>query len=417
MTVNEWRPAKFASHFRKQDPEPPVDRWEAVLRAEQTVSHQLLTALGRSTRIRRVLRIPDPDLGSGSLAEREQRVNAIRSTALARGLERVLGSDGRGPLPKPEPVPGGPETGRPETGLPSVGPLLNREIARSLAVLSGMAFEEIQRRGWHLQPNHFYWPLNDLAFLRENPRLWTEAKLPLEIDWDVEGQLELAHRLAQYSGELADVRDGPGVRPGEFVWGEAFTGLDAYAYYGLVRDLRPSRVVEVGAGMSSNLLARGLAANGKSCEVTLIDPGPRWAVLGELPENWRVVPSLVQDVDPDVFARLQPGDVLFYDGSHCVRTGSDVNWLFFETLPRLAAGVWIHIHDIFFPRDYWDQWIFDEGLSWNEQYFVQAFLMHNSSYRVRLGAKMLHHYERSSLEKWFPSNIEDAGSLWLEKVS
>jgi len=410
MTVNEWRPAKFASHFRKQDPEPPIDRWEAVLRAEQTVSHQLLTALGRSTRIRRLLRIPDPDVGSGSLSEREQRVNAIRSTALAKGIEKVLGSEGRETPPDEE-------AGEPRTGPPPVGPLLSREIARSLALLSGMAFEEIQRRGWHLQPNHFYWPLNDLAYLRANQQVWTEVKLPMEIDWDLEGQLELANGLAEYSGELADVRNGPSARPGEFVWGEAFTGLDAYAYYGLVRHLRPSHVVEVGAGMSSNLLSRALAANGKRCEVTLIDPGPRWAVLGDLPKDWQVIPSLVQNVDPAVFARLQPGDILFYDGSHCVRTGSDVNWLFFETLPRLVPGVWIHIHDIFFPKDYWDQWIFDEGLSWNEQYFVQAFLMHNSSYRVRFGAKMLQHYERSSLEKRFPRNIDDAGSLWLEKVS
>ncbi len=164
-------------------------------------------------------------------------------------------------------------------------------------------------------------------------------------------------------------------------------------------------------------MARALAENAEPCDVTLIDPAPRWPVLGELAEDWRVIPSLVQDVDSEVFTRLQPGDILFYDGSHCVRTGSDVNWMLFEILPRLAPGVWIHVHDLFWPEDYWQPWIFDEGLSWNEQYFVQAFLMHNRSYRVRFAAKMLQHYKRGLLEDRFPSNIAEAGSLWLEKLS
>jgi hypothetical protein len=179
----------------------------------------------------------------------------------------------------------------------------------------------------------------------------------------------------------------------------------------LVRDLQPEQVVEVGIGNSSKLLARALAANKKICAVTLIDPNPRWDVLGSLPEDWEVISSLVQNVDLDVFSRLRAGDILFYDGSHCVRTGSDVNWMLFEVLPRLAPGVWIHM-----PRDYSREWIFDEGLSWNEQYLVQAFLMHNDSYRVRLGSVMLDHYRGSLLRDLFPANRGGASSLWLQKI-
>jgi hypothetical protein len=286
-----------------------------------------------------------------------------------------------------------------------------------MELLATMAFQEVQRRGWHFQPAHFYWPLNDLDFLRGNRELWTKPKLPPEIDWDLDAQLELAMRLSGYSGELADVRGGGNPAPGEFVWGHAFDGLDAYAYYGLLRELRPSRVVEVGAGISSALLKRATALNDNSSEVTLIEPEPRWNILGELPKHWQVVPSLVQDVDLDVFRQLGAGDVLFYDGSHCVRTGSDVNWMFFEVLPVLHPGVWIHVHDTFWPHDYWPKWIFDEGLSWNEQYFVQAFLMHNDAYRVRLSASMVHHHKREKLEDAFPGDISHTGSLWIEKVA
>ena len=52
-------------------------------------------------------------------------------------------------------------------------------------------------------------------------------------------------------------------------------------------------------------------------------------------------------------------------------TASDVNWMLFEVLPRVQPGVWVHIHDLSLAPGLPPRWIFDEGLSWNEQYFVQ----------------------------------------------
>jgi hypothetical protein len=99
-----------------------------------------------------------------------------------------------------------------------------------------------------------------------------------------------------------------------------------------------------------------------------------------------------------------------------VRTGSDVNWMLFEVLPRLSPGVWVHFHDIFWPHDYLEPWIFDEGLSWNEQYFLQAFLMNNEAYRVRLAAAMLRTFKEGLLND-FEGDTTAAGSVWLEKVA
>jgi hypothetical protein len=343
-----------------------------------------------------------------SLVQREQRVQALRRTKAARWLAKILGESDQANS-GPHPTKGG--------DIPLPGPLLDREVEEALALLGSMAFQEIQRRGWHVQPNHFYWPLNDLAFLRENSELWTVPTVPKGIDWDLDGQAKLAERLASYADELADVRREPMTRPGEFVWGMGFRGFDVYSYYGLLRDLKPSGVIEVGVGQSSILMRRALEVNGNPCSVTLIDPRVPTNVVGELPQAWEVHHSLVQNVDPDVFTKLGPGDILFYDGSHCVRTGSDVNWMFFEVLPRLSPGVWIHVHDISWPRDYGAEWIMNEGLSWNEQYLVQAFLMHNASYRVRLASVMLHHSRGRWLEELFPTDLGGASSLWLEKVS
>jgi Methyltransferase domain/CBS domain len=291
------------------------------------------------------------------------------------------------------------------------------EIGAALALLSSVPFEELQRRGWHLQPNHYYWPLNDLAFLRENSQLWITNKLPAGIEWDLDGQEQLFRRVMQHAAELDHVRVSPPAKPGEFIWENGvFFGGDAHAYYGLVRELKPQRVIEVGSGWSSLLLGRALEANMAPSEVTLIEPEPNWAVLGDLPLGWQMIESKVQEVDIALFESLEPGDILFYDGSHCVRTASDVNWIFFEVLPRLAQGVWIHIHDINWPHDYPPEWILDEGLSWNEQYLLQAFLMHNSAYRVRLAMNVLWTQRANEVAPILPGRVP-GGSVWLEKVA
>jgi Methyltransferase domain len=210
------------------------------------------------------------------------------------------------------------------------------------------------------------------------------------------------------------VPEGPPGAPGQFVWENgAFPRGDAVAYYGLVRHLRPRRVVEVGAGWSSLVLRRALAANDERCDVTLIEPRPNMEVLGELPAGWKLVDTLVQFAGLADFEALEPGDVLFYDGSHCVHTGSDVNWIFFEVLPRLRPGVWIHVHDIGWPWDYGPEWVLDEGLSWNEQYLVQAFLMNNDAYRVRLAANMLRVLRPDEVAELLPL---PGSSVWIEKL-
>jgi hypothetical protein len=300
-------------------------------------------------------------------------------------------------------------------GRPKPGPLLDREIDVAIGLLADMPFEELQERGWSLQPNNWCWPLNDVPFLRRHPELWAHGHVPRGVDWDLEGQVDLIRRLSGYSGELADVPTEPTGRPGEFAWKNgSFPPGDAYAYYGLVRDLKPRRVVEIGAGASTLVLKRALEQNGDSAQVTLIEPNPRWRVLGELPTGWQLQQTILQKADLTAFDKLTSGDVVFYDGSHCAETGGDVNWMLFRVLPRLSRGVWIQFHDIFWPRDYPPQWILHEGLSWNEQYILQAFLMHNSAYRVRIGLTMLTIERADVMSALFPGPSHGV-SVWLEK--
>jgi hypothetical protein len=68
--------------------------------------------------------------------------------------------------------------------------------------------------------------------------------------------------------------------------------------------------------------------------------------------------------------------------------------------------------------DYPIEWLLDEGLSWNEQYVLQAFLMHNKSWRVRLALNLLWSARRHALDDLADPRWPYLGvSVWLEGVA
>jgi hypothetical protein len=93
-----------------------------------------------------------------------------------------------------------------------------------------------------------------------------------------------------------------------------------------------------------------------------------------------------------------------------------VNYLFLEVLPRLKPGVIVHVHDIFFPFDYWREWIVEELRFWTEQYLLQAFLIFNCEFEVVMANSYLYHYYAPDLKAAFP-NLRSwiAGSFWMRR--
>jgi hypothetical protein len=145
--------------------------------------------------------------------------------------------------------------------------------------------------------------------------------------------------------------------------------LDAVVAYVIVRDLAPSRIVEVGSGHSTRFLARGVLDAGFGCDIVCIDPQPRAALRG-LPVRHLAVRA--QDAPDEVFAVLAPGDVLFVDSSHLALPGSDVDHIFHRILPGLPAGVLVHFHDIFLPDPYPPEWAWR---GYGEQMLVASWLL------------------------------------------
>lgn len=151
-----------------------------------------------------------------------------------------------------------------------------------------------------------------------------------------------------------------------------FPGLDGAAAYAMVRKLRPARIVEIGSGHSTRFLARAVIDGGMATSLLCIDPAPRADITGLAGAlDLEICRATLQQAGVDALPALAAGDILFIDSSHLALPGTDVDLLFTRVLPRLPAGVLVHIHDVFLPDGYPDSW---GWRNYAEQLVVAAWL-------------------------------------------
>jgi hypothetical protein len=238
----------------------------------------------------------------------------------------------------------------------------------------------LRRVGIYPLRDHYYEPMIDPRHLRHP--LDQVRDLP-GIDLRIPEQLALLRRL-RYGDELARIPiEGGG--PGRFAWDNGtYFFYDAQFLYGMLRLIKPRRLIEIGSGNSTLVARLALAANpredaGYSSDHTCIEPY-------EMPwleaTGVRVLRQRVEELDPSFFLTLGRDDILFVDSSHMVRPQGDVLFEVQRVLPRLAPGVLVHVHDVFTPRDYPVEWLDHRQLFWNEQYLLEAFLCCNPRFEV-----------------------------------
>ncbi len=154
-------------------------------------------------------------------------------------------------------------------------------------------------------------------------------------------------------------------------WNNGFLpGPDALAVYGFISEKRPKLYIEVGSGHSTKFAAQAIRFNSPATRIISIDPYPR-AEIDALCET--VIRERLEECDLELFEALEPGDIVFFDGSHRVLQNSDNTVFFLEVIPRLKAGVLIHLHDIPWPFDYPDEW---SRRMYSEQYVLGAMLLY-----------------------------------------
>lgn len=147
-----------------------------------------------------------------------------------------------------------------------------------------------------------------------------------------------------------------------------FSGLDCVALYCLLAELGSTTYVEVGSGHSTKFARRSIVDNRLNTKIISIDPRASAAGTKLCDE---IISKPLEDIDLDIFNSLQQNDIIFIDGSHRAFMNSDVTTYFLDIMPCLARGVYLHIHDIFWPLDYPSNW---NDRYYNEQYLLGALL-------------------------------------------
>lgn len=250
-------------------------------------------------------------------------------------------------------------------------------------------------------PNHYYTPIADLRNLAKFRSQWARRSPMHGVDTEVSRQIAWlrTHVMpleAEYRGN-APFHEG--VAAG---YGPGYGYIEAQCLHGVVRSLKPRRIIEVGSGVSTYIMLGALtrnAADGTPGKITCIEPYPSnfLKVNGEI----RLLPQPVEALDPAAFDVLEAGDMLFIDSTHAVRPGGDVVHLYLNVIPRLKPGVLVHIHDIYFPYLY-QRDLLTSLFQWEETALLAALLTNNQRLSIVTCLSQLHYDDAEGLAEVFP---------------
>ena len=278
-----------------------------------------------------------------------------------------------------------------------------------------------ERVGIYPIRDHYYEPLfNYRGNLHHSLR--DKRNLP-GVDMNEEQQLQWLSKF-QYGEELKAM---PRAAKGSSFYYDNpnFAEGDAECLYSLIRFCKPNRIIEIGSGFSTMMAREAIKKNQLDdstykCKHICIEPYEmQW--LDKVPEI-EIIRQKVELMDQKLFLELEENDILFIDSSHMIRPQSDVLCEYLEILPILKPGVLVHVHDIFTPRDYLNQWLLNELKLWNEQYLLEGFLSCSQRYEVVLALNYLWHDHKDNMLHAFPmltnkeSEVIEPRSFWIRSL-
>jgi predicted O-methyltransferase YrrM len=283
-------------------------------------------------------------------------------------------------------------------------------------------FEFWQKNGYHVLRNYYYSPIPDITLLDDD--FFTKESQLIGIDLNEAAQLELLKKfVSKYRAEYDQFPAKPVNYYDYFTTQTSYRCVEAQMLYCFIRELKPKKIIEIGSGYSTMVTAQAIRKNkretlGYTCDFAAIEPYPNENIKKGFDGLSRLISLPVEKVPYSEFEELNENDVLFIDSTHTVRAGGDVVYEVLELLPRLKKGVYIHIHDIFFPFQYPKAW-FEDKRFWAEQYLVQAFLINNDAFEICWTSHYMHRKHSTLLQasmNYYEPGIPYVSSLWLKKI-
>jgi hypothetical protein len=276
------------------------------------------------------------------------------------------------------------------------------------------------RLGFDLLLRHYYSPVPRTEHLSDD--FWQSPSGLVGLEFNTLSQLRfLEDQLSPYIAEFQPPREMTSMPERFYLNNGLYQGGDADVLYGMLRHLKPRRVIEIGSGFSTLVAISACQANRQEGHEThLCSYDPYAQGLSHPVAEFAQLESIAAERLPlAIFEQLQAGDILFVDSTHTVKIGGDVTFLVLEVLPRLADGVVVHFHDVFLPWHYPREWVERNHWYWAEEYLVQAFLAFNNAFRVVFAGAAVARAHPDRLRRAIP-NFDPAIpplALWLERTS
>jgi hypothetical protein len=266
--------------------------------------------------------------------------------------------------------------------------------------------------------DHYYQPMiNPGKYLTKSLR---DDRTLTGINFNIEEQLQLLSKFS-YNKELVQIPLGNNDSFGYYYNNGNYESGDAEYFYNIIRHFKPGRIIEIGSGWSTLIALKALSQNkiedtNYQCQHICVEPYEYQWLENTGVELLRVK---AEALEKSFFRKLEANDILFIDSSHIIRPQGDVLFEYLEILPVLNSGVLIHVHDIFTPKDYPNEWIYNH-LFWNEQYLLEAFLMFNNQFKIVGALNYLAHHYYNELSSKCPvfSNQKgkEPGAFWIMKM-
>ena len=289
---------------------------------------------------------------------------------------------------------------------------------------TGIGTNECIEKGCLPVLSHFYQSIPNLMDL-ERRNVWSKMSELRGLDWDKTRFIKTLQGLSAYMAECDWQLNEPDNTIEYFRNNQAYGFCEAVVLYCMIRKNRPTKIIEVGSGMSSRVIATAIRANAKEDksyipEYIIVDPYSN-IDISLYPYRTTLIKKKVELIDISFFQSLAENDILFIDSSHVCKIGSDVNYEILDVLPALCSGVLIHFHDICIPYEYPKVYATNPSfrMFWTEGYLLQAFLAYNKDFLTILPMSYMLNKFASEVRPLFPE-MEDSHyggcSIWIKRV-
>lgn len=262
---------------------------------------------------------------------------------------------------------------------------------------------------------NYYEPLFDTQML--DKKMLNSRKLP-GLKLNAKMQISFLKQL-KYGQELIHLNFAKRNKQNLFfsIDNGSFEAGDAEFLYQFIRKVKPEQIIEIGGGESTRIIQLAAQKNSKKVDHYCIEPYEmEW--LNNF-KSINLIRNKIENLDFDWSKKLRANDLLFIDSSHIIRPQGDVLFEYLEILPQLAKGVYIHVHDIFTPRDYPENMLVNEVRFWNEQYLLEAILSNSSRYQIIASLNYLKHNFFADLKRVAPylTSSHEPGSIYLKVIN